>query len=87
MKPKMTRGELRVIDDTDHVQCGDAAVMANMLLDLMGGWIKCCDRMPDSIHVLAAVFSLMQYSSNLPIIQIGIFADWFDIGNPSWQFV
>ncbi len=36
MKPKMTRGELRVIADTDHVQCGDAAAMANMLLELLG---------------------------------------------------
>ncbi|WP_420028721.1 DUF550 domain-containing protein [Kosakonia cowanii] len=32
MKSPMTRGELRVIADTDHVQCGDAATMANMLL-------------------------------------------------------
>ena len=32
MKPTMTRGELRVIADTDHVQCGDAAARANMLL-------------------------------------------------------
>lgn len=36
MKPTMTRGELRVIADTDHVQCGDAATMANMLLELLG---------------------------------------------------
>lgn len=36
MKPPMTRGELRVIADTDHVQCGDAAAMANMLLELLG---------------------------------------------------
>lgn len=35
MKPTMTRGELRVIADTDHVQCGDAAAMANMLLAVM----------------------------------------------------
>lgn len=47
MKPPMTRGELRVIADTDHVQCGDAATMANMLLELMGGWIKCSERMPE----------------------------------------
>lgn len=46
MKPKMTRGELRVIADTDHVQCGDASAMANMLLNSnpvyqvlgSGGW-------------------------------------------------
>ena len=36
MQNKMTRGELRVIADTDHVQCGDAAAMANMLLELLG---------------------------------------------------
>ena len=36
MQNKMTRGELRVIADTDHVQCGDAAAMANMLLAAMG---------------------------------------------------
>lgn len=35
MQNKMTRGELRVIADTDHVQCGDAAAMANMLLAAM----------------------------------------------------
>ena len=35
MQNKMTRGELRVIADTDHVQCGDAATMANMLLELL----------------------------------------------------
>ena len=46
MEPTMTRGELRVIADTDHVQCGDAATMANMLLNSntvyqvlgSGGW-------------------------------------------------
>lgn len=32
MKPTMTRGELRVIADTEHVQYGDAAAMASMLL-------------------------------------------------------
>jgi hypothetical protein len=48
MQNKMTRGELRVIADTDHVQCGDAAAMANMLLELLGGWIKCSERMPET---------------------------------------
>lgn len=35
MRETMTRGELRVIADTDHVQCGDAAAMASMLLELL----------------------------------------------------
>lgn len=85
MRETMTRGELRVIADTDHVQCGDAAAMANMLLELLGGWIKCSERMPDSIYVVAADFSGKQYPANLPNIQIGIYADWFADGNPSWD--
>ncbi|WP_234262282.1 hypothetical protein [Klebsiella aerogenes] len=32
---QLTKGELRVIADTDHVQCGDAAAMAKMLLEVM----------------------------------------------------
>lgn len=31
----LTKGELRVIADTDHVQCGDAAAMAKMLLEML----------------------------------------------------
>ena len=40
MREKMTRGELRVIADTDHVQCGDAAAMANMLLSIPADFIS-----------------------------------------------
>lgn len=40
MQNKMTRGELRVIADTDHVQCGDAAAMANMLLSIPSDFLS-----------------------------------------------
>lgn len=33
---KFSKGELKVIAETDHVQCGDAAAMAQMLLSAMG---------------------------------------------------
>lgn len=36
MTSKFTIGELKVIAETDHVQCGDAATMAQMLLSAMG---------------------------------------------------
>ena len=32
---KFTKGELKVIAETDHVQCGDAAAMARIILDGM----------------------------------------------------
>lgn len=32
---KFTKGELKVIAETDHVQCGDAAAMARIILDWM----------------------------------------------------
>lgn len=40
MRETMTRGELRVIANTDHVQCGDAAAMANMLLSISADLIS-----------------------------------------------
>ncbi|HDK6593993.1 TPA: hypothetical protein M2P40_004686 [Klebsiella pneumoniae] len=31
----LTKAELKVIAETDHVQCGDASIMALQLLDIM----------------------------------------------------
>lgn len=53
MQNKMTRGELRVIADTDHVQCGDAAAMANMLLSIHADFISAMEevlRISDREH-------------------------------------
>lgn len=49
------------------------------------GWIACNERMPDRDYVLAADFSGKQYPANMPNIQIGIYADWFDDGSPCWD--
>ena len=42
----LTIGELQVIADTDHVQCGDAAAMAQALLTI-DKWIPVSEQMPD----------------------------------------
>lgn len=49
------------------------------------GWVACSERMPDRDYVLAADFSGKQYPANMPNIQIGIYADWFDDGSPCWD--
>ena len=48
-------------------------------------WNPCSERMPEREYVLAADFSGKQYPANLPNIQIGIYADWFDDGSPCWD--
>lgn len=48
-------------------------------------WVACSERMPGRDYVLAADFSGKQYPANLPNIQIGIYADWFDDGCPCWD--
>ncbi|MEH4930420.1 ead/Ea22-like family protein [Enterobacter cloacae] len=53
--------------------------------ELPEGWVACSERMPDRDYVLAADFSGKQYPANLPNIQIGIYADWFDDGCPCWD--
>lgn len=53
--------------------------------ELPDGWVACSERMPERDYVLAADFSGKQYPANLPNIQIGIYADWFDDGCPCWD--
>ncbi|MCU6669943.1 DUF551 domain-containing protein [Enterobacteriaceae bacterium H4N4] len=49
------------------------------------GWIPCSERMPERDYVLAADFSGAYYLPSLPNTQVGIYADWFEDGNPSWD--
>ncbi|EOW9031068.1 DUF551 domain-containing protein [Cronobacter malonaticus] len=49
------------------------------------GWIACSDRMPEREYVLAADFSGAYYLPSLPNTQVGIYADWFEDGKPSWD--
>lgn len=78
MKPPMTRGELRVIADTDHVQCGDAAAMANMLLELLDGWIKCSERMPDETQPVITVAEGGVVQRTVYQFCDGVWVDWYE---------
>lgn len=53
--------------------------------ELPDGWVACSERMPGRDYVLAGDFSGKQYPANMPNIQIGIYADWFDDGCPCWD--
>ncbi|MCM7750300.1 DUF551 domain-containing protein [Enterobacter hormaechei] len=69
-------------DDTLYVRADVAAGNFTVIPD---GWVACSERMPERDYVLAADFSGKQYPANLPNIQIGIYADWFDDGCPCWD--
>ncbi|ELS8124092.1 DUF550 domain-containing protein [Escherichia coli] len=52
------------------------------------GWISCSERMPEmgerQCYVLAADFK-NNYPPNIPNTQVGVYGDWFNDGNPSWD--
>ncbi|ROU17913.1 DUF551 domain-containing protein [Kluyvera ascorbata] len=53
------------------------------------GWIPVSDRLPPSggseqRYVLAADFR-NHYSPNIPYAQVGVYGDWFNDGNPTWD--
>ncbi|EPT7010014.1 DUF551 domain-containing protein [Cronobacter sakazakii] len=48
-------------------------------------WIACSERLPEREYVLAADFSGAYYLPSLPNTQVGIYADWFEDGKPSWD--
>ncbi len=52
------------------------------------GWISCSERMPEmgerQCYVLAADFK-NNYSPNIPNTQVGVYGDWFNDGNPTWD--
>ncbi|EPE7077426.1 DUF551 domain-containing protein [Cronobacter sakazakii] len=52
---------------------------------VVAGWIACSERMPEREYVLAADFSGAYYLPSLPNTQVGIYADWFEDGKPSWD--
>lgn len=51
-------------------------------------WISCSDRMPEmgerQCYVLAADFK-NNYPPNIPNTQVGVYGDWFNDGNPTWD--
>ena len=52
------------------------------------GWISCSERMPEmgerQCYVLAAAFK-NNYPPNIPNTQVGVYGDWFNDGNPTWD--
>ncbi|HHZ7099920.1 TPA: DUF551 domain-containing protein [Klebsiella pneumoniae] len=52
------------------------------------GWIQVSERMPEmgekQRYVLAADFK-NNYWPNIPNTQVGVYGDWFDDGNPTWD--
>lgn len=52
------------------------------------GWISCSEQMPEmgerQCYVLAADFK-NNYPPNIPNTQVGVYGDWFNDGNPTWD--
>ncbi|HAH0683040.1 DUF551 domain-containing protein [Escherichia coli] len=52
------------------------------------GWISCSELMPEmgerQCYVLAADFK-NNYPPNIPNTQVGVYGDWFNDGNPTWD--
>ncbi|MCZ9077782.1 DUF551 domain-containing protein [Escherichia albertii] len=52
------------------------------------GWISCSEQMPEmgerQCYVLAADF-INNYPPNIPNTQVGVYGDWFNDGNPTWD--
>ncbi|EFK6612832.1 DUF551 domain-containing protein [Escherichia coli] len=51
-------------------------------------WISCSERMPEmgerQCYVLTADFK-NNYPPNIPNTQVGVYGDWFNDGNPTWD--
>ncbi|HGW7603777.1 DUF551 domain-containing protein [Escherichia coli] len=67
--------------DMPTVQAGNYPVTPD-------GWISCSERMPEmgerQCYVLAADFK-NNYPPNIPNTQVGVYGDWFNDGNPTWD--
>lgn len=52
------------------------------------GWISCSEQMPEmgerQCYVLAADFK-NNYPPSIPNTQVGVYGDWFNDGNPTWD--
>ena len=64
-----------------HELSGNSPVTPN-------SWISCSERMPEmgerQCYVLAADFK-NNYPPNIPNTQVGVYGDWFNDGNPTWD--
>ena len=67
--------------DMPTVQAGNYPVTPD-------SWISCSERMPEmgerQCYVLAADFK-NNYPPSIPNTQVGVYGDWFNDGNPTWD--
>lgn len=65
-----------------------AAMLQSQGNCIKDGWISCSERMPEmgerQCYVLAADFK-NNYPPNIPNTQVGVYGDWFNDGNPTWD--
>lgn len=76
--------------DDDRIE-GVKAVLRRLAVNYPvtpDGWISCSERMPEmgerQCYVLAADFK-NNYPPNIPNTQVGVYGDWFNDGNPTWD--
>lgn len=100
MVPKEPTPEmLAVINEAIKSMRGSAATYARVLAaapqspgsepaTVPGKWIPVSERMPEmgekQRYVLAGDFK-NNYWPNIPNTQVGVYGDWFDDGNPTWD--
>ncbi|HFI6679461.1 TPA: DUF551 domain-containing protein [Escherichia coli] len=87
-------GELSELTWCSHNQHHDDTLYVRA--DLVNGnspvtpddWISCSERMPEmgerQCYVLAADFK-NNYPPSIPNTQVGVYGDWFNDGNPTWD--
>ncbi|HFI7461919.1 TPA: dATP/dGTP pyrophosphohydrolase domain-containing protein [Escherichia coli] len=78
----------KVLDNLSQQKLVHRDVLPFSLPVTPDGWISCSDRMPEmgerQCYVLAADFK-NNYPPNIPNTQVGVYGDWFNDGNPTWD--
>ncbi|HIG2050379.1 TPA: DUF551 domain-containing protein [Klebsiella pneumoniae] len=79
-----------IIDSTLAAAQHDTPALNSVqsVVTVPGKWIPVSERMPEmgekQRYVLAADFK-NNYCPNIPNTQVGVYGDWFDDGNPTWD--
>ncbi|EFE9263884.1 DUF550 domain-containing protein [Escherichia coli] len=78
----------KVLDNLSQQKLVHRDVLPFSLPVTLDGWISCSERMPEmgerQCYVLAADFK-NNYPPNIPNTQVGVYGDWFNDGNPTWD--
>lgn len=78
----------KVLDNLSQQKLVHRDVLPFSLPVTPDSWISCSERMPEmgerQCYVLAADFK-NNYPPNIPNTQVGVYGDWFNDGNPTWD--